>query len=213
VKVTEATATGVEGRTGRCPGRKRTFDALVKDFLEVRSERFPVPFDHTSTLSPLIPSMRNISIPFGGFQVSDGPMKRTVHLLILLVLGTTACSRNEGEKGTMPTGDYKAFALRFTQFLARRDYEAAYAMTAKEYQGENSLEDTRQAFESPVPPDFKIGDIEVGETMTSWPGKEASDLAWVYVSIGGDVYSEAISVVVTREGGELKIREVEWGRP
>jgi hypothetical protein len=49
--------------------------------------------------------------------------------------------------------------------------------------------------------------------MTSWPSKQPSDIGWAYVSIGGDVYSEAVTVVVTSEQGEAKIREVEFGRP
>lgn len=49
--------------------------------------------------------------------------------------------------------------------------------------------------------------------MTSWPGKRPEDLGWIYVSIGGAFYSEAITVVVTSESGEAKIREVEFGRP
>jgi hypothetical protein len=49
--------------------------------------------------------------------------------------------------------------------------------------------------------------------MTSWPGKQPADLGWAFVSIGGDVYSEAVIVVVTSENGEARIREVEFGRP
>jgi hypothetical protein len=39
------------------------------------------------------------------------------------------------------------------------------------------------------------------------------DVAWTYVSIGGDVYSEAVIVVVTVEADALKVRTVEFGRP
>jgi hypothetical protein len=49
--------------------------------------------------------------------------------------------------------------------------------------------------------------------MQEWPTKRKSDVAWVYVYIGGDVYSEAVTVVLSTEGGALKIREVEYGRP
>jgi len=49
--------------------------------------------------------------------------------------------------------------------------------------------------------------------MATWPGKQPADIGWAYVSIGGEVYSEAITVVVTSESGEAKIREVEFGRP
>jgi hypothetical protein len=46
-----------------------------------------------------------------------------------------------------------------------------------------------------------------------WPGRESSDAGWAYVSVGGDVYSEAVTLVVTMEDGDLRIRTVEFGRP
>ena len=45
------------------------------------------------------------------------------------------------------------------------------------------------------------------------PNLEAADLAWVYVAITGAEFNEAITVVVTDENGEGRIREIEWGRP
>ena len=72
----------------------------------------------------------------------------------------------------------------------------------------------RDAFEAIVPADSgPAAVVEAGHTMTDWPGKEAADAGWVYVSIGGDVYSEAITVVVASEDGTLKVRDVEFGRP
>jgi hypothetical protein len=49
--------------------------------------------------------------------------------------------------------------------------------------------------------------------MEDWPGREPSDVGWAYVSVGGDEYSEAVTVVVTLEEGELRVRTVEFGRP
>ena len=57
------------------------------------------------------------------------------------------------------------------------------------------------------------GLLEVGQTMEAWPDKQPHDVGWAYVSIGGDVYSEAVTVVVARENGRLVIRQVEFGRP
>lgn len=111
-------------------------------------------------------------------------------------------------------GDYKAVALAFTKALATRDYGAAYALTSKDYRDSTSVEAMQAAFERIVPIDWKtVGSIEVGETMEDWPGRKPSDVGWAYVSVGGDVYSEAITVVVTLEGNALRIRTVEFGRP
>ena len=111
-------------------------------------------------------------------------------------------------------GDYKHVALAFTKALAARDYDAAYALTSRAYRDGTNLKAMADAFEAIVPLDWPAGGpIEAGETMEDWPGREPSDAGWVYVSVGGDVYSEAVTVVVTREEGELRVRTVEFGRP
>jgi len=112
------------------------------------------------------------------------------------------------------TSDYQQVALEFAKSLAAREYPKAYAMTSQEYHKRNTVDQLRAGFEGIVPIDWgAMGPIEVGQTMTNWPGKQPSDLGWAYVSIGGNVYSEAIVVVVASENGEARVREVEFGRP
>jgi hypothetical protein len=87
-------------------------------------------------------------------------------------------------------------------------------MTTEEYRRRTTLEHLRIAFETIVPADWgPIEPLEVGQTMEHWPGKQPGDIGWAYVSIGGDVYSEAVVVVVTSEHGAARIREIEFGRP
>jgi hypothetical protein len=110
--------------------------------------------------------------------------------------------------------DYPGVGLAFARALARRDYPAAYAMTSGEYRSRTTMADMQAAFEAIVPMDSPMaGSVEVGLTMETWPDKQPSDVGWAYVSIGGDVYSEAVIVVVAQEAGTLKIRTVEFGRP
>ena len=117
----------------------------------------------------------------------------------------------------MPGGsgqDYASVALAFTKALAARDYPGAYGMTSRQFRSGMSMEAMRAAFESIVPADWKsVGPVEVGMTMENWPEKQPSDVGWAYVSVGGDVYSEAVTVVVTLEGRDLRVRSVEFGRP
>jgi hypothetical protein len=117
----------------------------------------------------------------------------------------------------MPTsdvGEVQEISLTFTKALADRDYAAAYSMTSEEFKSRYSMDQLREDFETIVPTDWgTVGPIGVGEVMQEWPTKRKSDVAWVYVYIGGDVYSEAVTVVLSTEGGALKIREVEYGRP
>jgi hypothetical protein len=111
-------------------------------------------------------------------------------------------------------GDYKNVALDFTNALATRNYGAAYALTSDEYRDGTSVEAMQAAFEAIVPADWTtIGPVEVGGTMEDWPGRKPSDVGWAYVSVGGDAYSEAVTVVVTLEAGALRVRTVEFGRP
>jgi len=111
-------------------------------------------------------------------------------------------------------GDYKGVGLAFARALAARDYDAAHALTSRTYRARTSVKDLQAAFEEIVPVDWgPVGPIQLGETMEVWPGREPSDVGWAYVSVGGDVYSEAVTVVVAIDEGELRIRTVEFGRP
>lgn len=124
------------------------------------------------------------------------------------------CSREEPTTPSGNTADYRQIALEFARSLAAREYPKAYAMMSQGYRQNSTVDELQSAFEAIVPMNWgPIGPIEVGETMTSWPGKQPSDVGWAYVSIGGDLYSEAVIVVVSSENGAAKIREVEFGRP
>jgi hypothetical protein len=109
---------------------------------------------------------------------------------------------------------YPKLALDFTRALVARDYAGAHALTSTDYQRRVAVEDVRAAFEAIVPPDGgTAGPVEVVQSMDSWPGRQASDAGWTYVSIGGDVYSEAVVVIVALEDGAMRVRDVEFGRP
>ncbi len=60
------------------------------------------------------------------------------------------------------------------------------------------------------------GVTEVGQPMVileDWPDKAEDDLAVVYVPLEGDVFSEAITLTVSKENDALRISSIEWGRP
>lgn len=114
----------------------------------------------------------------------------------------------------MSLPDAKETALNFSNVIASRNYSDAYEMTSTSFKEHFSKLKMQEAFEDMVPMDWgDINPIEIGETMTEWPTKESTDIAWVYVILGGDVYSEALTLIVTNENGILKIRDIEFGRP
>ena len=149
---------------------------------------------------------------------SGRPASALVSFSVALMVAATVvvgCSREE--PAPTPSGspaDYRQIALEFATLLGAREYPKAYAMMSQGYRQNSTVDELQSGFEAIVPMNWgPIGPIEVGETMTSWPGKQPSDVGWAYVSIGGDLYSEAVIVVVTSENGAAKIREVEFGRP
>ena len=110
--------------------------------------------------------------------------------------------------------DVTGVAVAFVTALTKRDYAGAYGMTTRDYRNRVSFEAMQAAFEGIVPPDFgPIGSVESGLAMDTWPDKQPADQGWVYVSVGGDVFSEAVNVVVATEDRAMKVRDAEFGRP
>jgi hypothetical protein len=135
-------------------------------------------------------------------------------IFFMTIMVFAACSKEVPHMSSESALYFRQLALDFTKTLAEREYAKAYAMTSQQYRKQNTVERLRTDFESIVPADWgTMGPIEVAHTMTSWPEQQPSDLGWAYISIGGDVYSEAVTVVVTSEDGEAKVRMVEFGRP
>ena len=42
------------------------------------------------------------------------------------------------------------------------------------------------------------------ESMDDWPDKKSDDIGWVYVSISGATFGEAVTLIVTNVEGEPK---------
>ncbi len=133
---------------------------------------------------------------------------------ILLAILAIGCSRDDAHTSGKDAEQYQETALAFTKALAARDYPAAYALTGREYQNGTSLQAMQEAFERVVPRDWKtVGPVQVGETMSDWPGKTSVEVGWVYLTIGGDAYSEGVTVTVGRAVDGLRVRTVTFGRP
>lgn len=105
-------------------------------------------------------------------------------------------------------------ALRFASALVAGDHGSAHALLAPVLADSCSEADLARAFEAIVGSwGLPVTGVEVREVMAFWPGKRDGDVGWAYAAISGEGYSEAITVVVTEVGGELLIRQLEWGRP
>jgi len=111
---------------------------------------------------------------------------------------------------------YAEFASRFTTALADGDYGAAYKMLSPEMQEKYTEDDLSKSFEEMV----EYGDSRAKvdgfvETLEDWPDKNSGDIGWgwVYVSVSGDDYAEAVTVIVSAVEDGMAISSIEWGRP
>ena len=77
---------------------------------------------------------------------------------------------------------------------------------------DTTAKDLQESFESLFPDEEFPQSANVLGVHTNWPQLQRDDLAGVYVSIDSQD-AQAVTVTVTRQNGELLIREIEWGRP
>ncbi len=113
-----------------------------------------------------------------------------------------------------------AIAQTFAELLVDGDYKAAHSMLTKDLKRRLKAADLEREYSGMIGQYGDEGDelpddieIVVMSSETGMPDRHPQDVGWVYVSIGGDGFSEAISVIVTQEQDELRIRTLEWGRP
>jgi hypothetical protein len=100
----------------------------------------------------------------------------------------------------------KATALLFARTLANRDYVASLALCSSDIVSKMSAETLGAEFERIVPLDWgEIDPIDL-EDNDAFP--------FVYVVLGGDIYSEAIIInSFVTENGQTRIANFQLGRP
>ncbi|MBE9203072.1 hypothetical protein IQ218_05865 [Synechocystis salina LEGE 06099] len=109
-------------------------------------------------------------------------------------------------------------AQQFGNYLAQGDYDEAHGLLCPALQQKYSPSTLQADVEAMI--DYGSGPIQRAIVMaecllTEWqyPPMEANDLAWVYVSLEGEDFLEAVSVIVHQQEEKLAIRWLEWGRP
>jgi len=111
-------------------------------------------------------------------------------------------------------------AQTFAELLVDGDFKGAHSMLAKELKRRLKAADLEREYTNMIGQYGEEGEelpddleVVVMSSETGMPDMHPQDVGWVYVSIGGDGFSEAIAVTVTQEDDEMKIRTLEWGRP
>jgi hypothetical protein len=127
-------------------------------------------------------------------------------------------STDSAVENTEITGDGANIevAEEFGNLIAEEDYVAAHRLLTRGAQKVHSPAKLKKAVKTMTA--YEPGPIREVEVMTdmllyNWPDKEPGDLAWVYVSLVGDSFVEAVSLVLVEEADGTRIRQLEWGRP
>ena len=109
---------------------------------------------------------------------------------------------------------YSEFAVDFAKALTADDFASAHAMLAPKLKADYTIDALKASFEEMVEYGESPARVDgVVQTMDDWPAKGSNDLGWAYVSISGDDFGEAVTVIVTSVDGEMAIGDLEWGRP
>ena len=168
-------------------------------------------------------SFEELIAQFDRRGVDAGPVrdvKETLVEALATTQGTAAATPlddddDDGEsKGAL---DLAAFtAQQFAEHLVDGDFLAAHAMLARDLAAITAdvlQRDYEGMIEYADVADGASIEVCVMSAEDDMPDMTPADLGWVYVAISGESFSEAVTVVVTREDGGAKIRELEWGRP
>ena len=129
--------------------------------------------------------------------------------IVLLVFGCSDAAREREAKDTCID-----LAQQFTRALTSRDYERAFSMVSAARREKITLQSLQEGFERIIPQDW--GDTEPIEAALLPGGRAAyqeDDVAIIYVSIYGEVYSEAVTISFVLEDDAPMVGGVEFGRP
>jgi hypothetical protein len=102
----------------------------------------------------------------------------------------------------------------FAQALTSGHFSEAAAMLSVDLRVPFSEELLEEQYKEMI--EYGDGSAEYVELVRyefDWPQKESKDIAWAYVAIVGNGFSEGIAVVVANEENKCVIKSIEWGRP
>jgi hypothetical protein len=112
---------------------------------------------------------------------------------------------------------YREVAVAFATALVHGEFVEAHRLLATALRAEFSLASLQNAYYGMIhgyadgePYEVQYDDQNFTE---EWPAKECGDIGWAYISICGEDFVEAVTVVVADVDGASLIRDVEWGRP
>lgn len=162
-----------------------------------------------------------------GHKDAPGAAKAVNALREMFGSGAIDDEQDEDDGGDAPEEDIDdgeldlaaMIAQTFAELLVDGDFKAAHSMLAKDLKHLKAADLEREYSEmigqygeegDELPDDLEVC---VMSSETGMPDMQETDVGWVYVAINGDGFSEAVTVTVTLEREEMRIRTLEWGRP
>lgn len=110
--------------------------------------------------------------------------------------------------------DYRLTAINFVRHLASGEFDAAHMMLSKQQQSEWPATALQEAYEEMVEDQaLDLDALDITQSMEDWPDRRAGQVGWAHVALPLEDYGEAVAVVVVDENGDLRIDDIEWGRP
>jgi len=112
---------------------------------------------------------------------------------------------------------FETLAVEFAQSLVDAKWENARGLLSPSLQQQYSAEQLAQEFKSMYEgyaegPARSIH-FDPQYSMEAWPDKQPGDIGWAYVSIEGNGFVEAVTVVIASSNTGLAVRDIDWGRP
>ncbi len=109
-------------------------------------------------------------------------------------------------------------AQKFGDCLIQQDYDTAYSLLSLELQRQSPPEVLQQTVEDMIEygsSPIQKASVMVDCSLTEWqyPPMDPNDIVWLYISLEGEDFLEAVSVIVSQQDEKLVIRWLEWGRP
>src|SRR5512135_988391 len=134
-------------------------------------------------------------------------------IAVLFAAALTSCSKPPEDNGpardiTVATGN------KFAAELVSGSFTDAHALLSVALQKKYTKQGLAERYHKMI--DYGHGPAKLDGYYLyehDLPSLLPQDFGWVYISIKGEDYLEAVTVVVTQENGQPRIRAIEWGRP
>lgn len=127
--------------------------------------------------------------------------------------GTPGLDGPDTDPSLTADADFCAVAESFAEALMDLRFDDALALMSASQQQLLTPQDLARSYAAMVPDAASVTEVGVVDVMADWPDKLPADRGWAYVSMSGDDFAEAVTVVVEEGAEGLRIRQVEWGRP